>query len=63
MSDFIDYENNRISNLAKKIEKKEIQISDIDKTTIDELIGYYNSQISIKRNQVKELRKRIKGEK
>lgn len=60
MSNYIDNKNSEIEKIAIKVDNNQINLYDLEDTKIDELISYYNKQIYAKKQQIRNIRKRVK---
>lgn len=61
MNNYIENRNKRIERIAIKIDNNQINIYNLDDDLIDELISYYSKQICIKKQQISNIRKKVKG--
>ena len=59
MDKYLEQKNERINKMVSNINKSQIRIQDLDNESLDELISYYNTQISFKKKYLKSLRKKI----
>ena len=59
MDKYLEHKNKRINKMVSNINKSQIRIQDLDNESLDELISYYNTQISFKKKYLKSLRKKI----
>lgn len=62
MINYINIKNKEIEIIATKVDNNQLDLYDLEDSTIDELIGYYSKQICIKKQQINKLRKKVKGE-
>lgn len=60
MDKYLEQKNERINIMVSNINKSKIRIEDLDNELLDELISYYNTQISYKKIYLKNLRKKLK---
>lgn len=61
MDNYIENRNKKIEKIAIKIDNNQINIYNLEDNLIDELIGYYSKQICIKKQQISNIRKKVKG--
>jgi len=54
------YKRQNIQNIVSRLEKNEITIEELEDSQKDELIQYYNNQISINQKKIKEIRNKVK---
>ena len=50
----------RIIELAEKVEKKRININELEDNLINELMCYYTKEICLKKKQINDIRDKIK---
>ena len=51
------HKRQNIQNIVSRLEKNEITIEELEDSQKDDLIQYYNNQISINQKKIKEIKK------
>lgn len=54
------YKRQNIQNIVSRLRKNEITIEELEDSQKDDLIQYYNNQISIHQKKIKEIRNKVK---
>ena len=54
------HKRQNIQNIVSRLEKNEITIEELEDSQKDDLIQYYNNQISINQKKIKEIKNKVK---
>ena len=63
--EYVERKNTKTKEIVKKIENKEINISELEDNIINDLICYYTKELCLKKKKINNMREKIikKGEK